>query len=278
MREIKKDVFINSVVSMLKDANFRLDKSTLLTIKQAKEKENNELGKRILTQIIENEEIASSKEMPLCQDTGMVVVFLEIGKVLLNFDIYEATNEAVKIAYEEGYLRKSVLNHPIERINTLDNTPAVIHTKVTQDDSLKITVAPKGGGAENMSRIQMLTPSSGREGVVNFVLETINLAGGKACPPFVVGVGIGGNLEQCAILAKEALMRPIEDMSSNTIDASLEIELLDLINESNIGPMGFGGSTTALSVKVNSYPCHIASLPVAVNIQCHSSRHRSVIL
>lgn len=278
MRKITKKQYIETLKKLLLESNFSLDKETENLLEDSLQSETNVLGKNILSQIKENLKIAKTESIPICQDTGMVVVFLEIGKVDLDFNVYDATNEAVRIAYKEGYLRKSVLNHPLERNNTNDNTPAIIHTNLRQDDQLRITVAPKGGGAENMSRIAMLTPAEGKQGVIDFVLETIKYAGGKACPPFIVGVGIGGNLEKCALLAKEAILRPVNDSSNIAIDKSLEDELLRLINSTDIGPMGFGGKTTALAVKVNSYPCHIASLPVAVNIQCHASRHRSVIL
>jgi fumarate hydratase subunit alpha len=210
----------------------------------------------------------------MCQDTGIVVVFVEIGRDLkLIGNLEEAINEGVRQGYEEGYLRKSVVKHSLDRVNTRDNTPAIIYYNLVDGDKLKITIAPKGAGSENQSRLEMLKPSDGYEGVKKMVLDSVLKAGGNPCPPIIVGVGIGGNFEKSAIMAKEALLRPIEDVSDDEIAARLEEELLTEINELNVGPMGFGGLTTALAVKVNTYPCHIACLPVAVNIQCHSSRH-----
>ncbi len=215
----------------------------------------------------------------MCQDTGIVVIFLEIGnQIIFDGDIYDAVNQGVREAYADGFLRKSVVNHPIERKNTKDNTPAIIHTKIIQGDKLKISVAPKGGGSENMSLVKMLIPADGKEGIKKLVLDTIFHSGGKPCPPLVVGIGIGGNLEKAAIIAKEAIFRPINDEAENPFDRELERELLKEINELGVGPMGFGGTTTALAVKVNSYPCHIASLPVAINIQCHAARHKEITI
>ena len=214
----------------------------------------------------------------MCQDTGIVVVFVEIGHELqLIGNLEAAIHEGIRRGYEKGYLRKSVVAHPLHRINTKDNTPAIIHYNFTEGDQLKITIAPKGAGSENVSAISMLKPSDGYEGVKRFVIDTVLKAGGNPCPPIIVGIGIGGNFEKCALLSKQALMREIKDQSQDEIAAKLETELLKEINELNIGPMGFGGVTTALAVKVNTYPCHIASLPVAVNIQCHASRHLTEI-
>ncbi len=278
MRIIEKQTIIATVKNLCLDSNFVLGNDVLSRIKHFKSKEQNPMGIEILTQIEDNAEIAKKEQKPMCQDTGIVVVFLEIGKVQMDFDIYEAVNEGIRQAYKEGYLRNSTLKHPLTRENQGDNTPAIIHTKVTLNDSIKITVAPKGGGSENMSRLKMLTPAEGYQGVKDFVLETVTLAGGKTCPPIIVGVGIGGNFEKSAILAKESLMRDIDDSSSIEINKNLELELLEEINKLGIGPMGFGGTTTALAVKVNTYPCHIAALPVAVNLQCHSARHKSILL
>jgi fumarate hydratase subunit alpha len=206
----------------------------------------------------------------------MVVVFVELGnKVYIDGDIYKAINEGVKEAYTEGYLRKSVVKHPLDRVNTNDNTPAITHIKITQGDKLKLTVAAKGGGSENMSLVKMLTPADGVEGIKKLVLETIFNAGGKPCPPLTIGIGIGGNLEKSALLAKEALMREIDDINPDPILKKLEEELLEEINKLGVGPMGFGGTITALGVKIKTYPTHIASLPVAINIQCHANRHIS---
>lgn len=216
----------------------------------------------------------------MCQDTGVAVVFLEIGtKVQIDGDIYKAINQGVAKGYTEGYLRKSIVKHPLDRVNTQDNTPAIIHTKLIPDsDKVKIIIAPKGGGSENMSFLKMLKPADGIQGIKDFVLESILKAGANPCPPIVVGVGIGGNFERCAELAKEALLRELNDKSEDSISRKLEEELLELINSTNVGPQGLGGITTALAVKVNVAPCHIACLPVAININCHAARHKEVIL
>lgn len=279
MRSISKILFIETIKEMFITSAISLDKQVLDKIKQGANNETSTLPKSILESILENHEIAKNEGIPLCQDTGIAVVFLEIGnQVFLDFDVEDAVNEAVRLAYEEGYLRKSVVLHPLNRKNTLDNTPAIIHTKIVGGDTLSIHIAPKGAGSENMSRLAMLSPSAGIEGVKKFVLETVLLAGGKPCPPIILGIGIGGNFEKCAILAKEAIFRPIEDEALNPIDNALEKELLELVNGLNVGPMGLGGKTTCLAVKVNSFSCHIASLPVAVNIQCHSARKSHKVL
>jgi len=279
MRSISKILFIETIKEMFITSAISLDKQVLDKIRQGANNETSTLSKSILESILENHEIAKNEGIPLCQDTGIAVVFLEIGnQVFLDFDIEDAVNEAVRLAYEEGYLRKSVVFHPLNRKNTLDNTPAIIHTKIVGGDTLSIHIAPKGAGSENMSRLAMLSPSAGIEGVKKFVLETVLLAGGKPCPPIILGIGIGGNFEKCAILAKEAIFRPIEDEALNPIDNALEKELLELVNGLNVGPMGLGGKTTCLAVKVNSFSCHIASLPVAVNIQCHSARKSHKVL
>ena len=247
-------------------------------IKCSKNQESG-LSKTILEQIIENDEIAKNEFIPMCQDTGIMIVFVEIGnEVYINGDLNKAINDGVKNGYINGYLRKSVVKSPLNRINTNDNTPAIIHYKYTLGDKLKITVCPKGAGSENMSKVKMLIPADGVNGIKEFVKETIIEAGGRACPPLVVGIGIGGDIEKSALLAKEALLRPIDDKAIDPDALKLEEELLKEINELNIGPMGLGGKTTALAVKVNLYPCHIASLPVCVNLQCHASRHKEVIL
>jgi len=278
MKRIERREFIEAIEKLCLDANFDLSTKVLRILEDSKETEESPVGTKILEQIIDNANLAKGEKLPMCQDTGIVVVFLEVGRVDFDFDPYKATNEGISRAYEKGYLRKSVVAHPIDRENTGDNTPAIIHTKVVDTSSIKITLAPKGGGSENMSKLKILTPAEGREGIVKFVLDTIEEAGGKTCPPIIVGVGIGGNLEKSALISKEALMRDIGDEAHNETDRALEIELLKKINDLGIGPMGFGGTTTALAVKVNSYPCHIASLPVAVNLQCHAARHKSVIL
>jgi len=276
MRKLEVTTLITKIEQMCIDANYHVDRTLLNTLKKTKELETSELGSNILQQIIKNDEIASKNAVPMCQDTGIVVVFVEVGTELqLIGNLEEAIHEGIRRGYTNGYLRKSVVGHPLNRVNTKDNTPAVIHYKLVPGNQLKITIAPKGAGSENTSAVRMLKPSDGYNGVKKMVLDTVLNAGGNPCPPIIVGVGIGGNFEKCAILSKEALMRPLDDIASDEIAAKLERELLQEINELNIGPMGFGGITTALAVKVNTYPCHIASLPVAVNIQCHASRHLS---
>lgn len=261
------------------NASVSLDSKVVDALEEGKKKEVNPLAKSILEKILLNQEIARNEFIPMCQDTGVAVVFLEVGtQVTLDYDIEDAVNEGVRQAYTEGYLRKSVVKHPIDRVNTMDNTPAIIHVKQIPGDRLIIHVAPKGAGSENMSRLAMLPPSAGIKGIEDFVLETVKLAGGKACPPIILGIGIGGNFEKVAMLAKTALFRPLDDVSENETDRNLEKSLLEIVNASDVGPMGLGGTTTCLAVKVNSYPCHIASLPVAVNIQCHAARKKTVVL
>ena len=280
MKELDLQRVTDEVERMCIEGNYFIGKEVLDKIKEAYAKEESEVGKNILGQIIENDEIATNEQVPLCQDTGIVVVFLEVGtEVRIPGDIYAAINEGVRRGYEKGYLRKSVVKDPLDRVNTKDNTPAVIHTTlVPGSDKVKIVVAPKGGGSENMSALRMLKPSDGIEGIKKLVVETIKNAGGNPCPPIIVGVGIGGNFEKSAILAKKAVLRDINDKSSSPINAKLEEELLELINKTGVGPLGLGGRTTALAVKVETYPCHIAALPVAININCHAARHKEVEL
>lgn len=279
MRELDLNLITETVKEMILDASYNLEENVFKKIREAIRAEENPLGKSVLSNILENDSIASIERMPMCQDTGMVVVFLEIGsEVFFKGDLEAAINKGVKAAYEEGYLRKSVVNHPLERINTKDNTPAIIHTKIVSGEKVKISLAPKGAGSENVSFVKILTPAEGVEGIKKTVLDAIINAGGKPCPPIIVGIGIGGNLEKAALLAKEAILRDIDDEAKHPLDRQLEKELLYEINQTGIGPMGFGGTVTALAVKVNSYPCHIASLPVAVNIQCHAARHKSKVI
>ena len=279
MRNINVADITQKVKESVIKINYHLDESLVGLIQKAKENETKELSKSILSDILENQEIAREGNVPLCQDTGLAVVFLEIGReVILDGDIYEAINEGVRQGYSEGYLRKSVVNHPFTRTNTLDNTPAIIHTKLVEGDKIHMKIASKGGGSENMSRVTMLTPADGIEGVKKLVLDTIFNAGGKPCPPIIVGIGIGGTFEKAALIAKEALLRDLEDSSPNQEIKQLERDLYKEINELGVGPMGVGGKTTCLAVKVNYFPMHIASLPVAINIQCHSSRHTEVTL
>lgn len=278
MKTIDTKTITENVKRLCIEAATFIENDVLNIIKKCMENETG-LSKSIMEQIIENDELAAKENVPMCQDTGITIVFVEIGNdVHINGDLYQAINDGVSQGYTEGYLRKSVVKSPLNRINTKDNTPAIIHTKYVVGDTLKITVCPKGAGSENMSKVKMLVPADGINGIKKFVKDTILEAGGRACPPLVVGIGIGGNLEKSALLAKEALLRPIDDESSDPDANKLEKELLKEINELNVGPMGLGGKTTALAVKINLYPCHIASLPVAVNIQCHASRHKVVIL
>ncbi|MCP1222927.1 fumarate hydratase [Sebaldella sp. S0638] len=280
MKQIDLEKVTSEVERLCIEANYFLDKNIMEKLKAALDNEVSDTGKNILMQIIENDEIAEKEHVPMCQDTGLTVVFLEIGtEVKVNGDIYEAVNEGVRRGYENGYLRKSMVKHPLDRVNTKDNTPAVIHTKlIPNSDKLKIIVAPKGGGSENMSMVKMLKPSDGTEGVKKAVVEAVLSAGGNPCPPIIVGIGLGGSFEKAAMLAKEALLREIDDESADPVNRELEKDLLELINKTGIGPMGLGGKNTALAVKVNSYPCHIASLPLAININCHSARHKETEL
>ncbi|TDT69128.1 fumarate hydratase subunit alpha [Hypnocyclicus thermotrophus] len=279
MRKIEKKLIIEEVAKLCVDANHNIPLDVISKLKISKDNEKNKLGKNVLEEIIKNDEIASREKMAMCQDTGLAVVFLEIGReIYFDFDIYEAINEGVKKGYSEGYLRKSIVRSPIFRENTKTNTPAVIHTKLVAGDKLKIIFAPKGGGSENMSTVKMMKPSDGIGGIKNFVIDFVKNAGGNPCPPIIVGIGIGGNFEKSAILAKEALFRKIDDINEDKELAKIENELLEEINKLNIGPMGFGGDTTALAVKIKSHPCHIASMPVAININCHAARHKERII
>jgi len=279
MRNVDIGLITNTVKEMAIDANCNIGKSFIDRLRDALKKEKSAIGQNVIEQIIENDIIAMENNEPMCQDTGMVVCFVEVGyDVHINGDLYDAINQGIREAYDEGYLRKSVAKHPILRGNTNDNTPAIIHVKLVKGDKIKITLAPKGGGSENMSLVKMLIPSDGIEGIKKLVLHTIFYAGGKPCPPLVVGIGLGGNLEKSALLAKEAIMRDLDDVNNDPVLDKLEKELLDEINKLGVGPMGFGGSTTALAVKINAYPCHIASLPVAINLQCHASRHKERII
>lgn len=279
MRLIEKSKLVDAVKASCIDINYNINSTLLKYIKNAESSESSNLGKHVLEEIKENSEISSKGEFPLCQDTGTVVVFAEIGQeAYLPFDLYDAINTGVSLGYKEGYLRKSMVSHPLNRLNTNDNTPAIVHIKQVPGDKLKLKIASKGGGSENISFVKILTPGEGIDGIKNEVLTLINNSGGKACPPLTVGIGLGGNLEKAALLSKEALFRDLDDSSDDPILAKLETELLNEINKLGVGPMGLGGTTTALAVKINAFPCHIASLPLAINIQCHSARHTEVIL
>ncbi len=280
MRVIDTATITATVAELCQKANYELGEDVLVAFKQALDTEISLTGKDILQQLLENARIAREEAVPMCQDTGFAVVFLEMGQevAITGGDLYDAVNEGVRRGYLEGYLRKSIVDHPLLRRNTGDNTPAVIHTRIVPGDKLKIIVAPKGGGSENMSGLRMLKPAEGVEGVRKFVLEQVKAAGPNPCPPIVVGVGIGGTFEKAALLAKEALLRPLGQPSPDPEIARLEKELLEAINNLGIGPQGLGGRTTALAVHIEVFPCHIASLPVAVNINCHASRHKEAIL
>ena len=278
MKIILEEQIIDEVSRLCIEAGTYINKDVLAKLNTHYENEQG-LSKTIIGQIIENDNLAKEENIPMCQDTGICVVFVELGnEVYIKGDLNKAINEGVSKGYTEGYLRKSVVRSPLRRINTNNNTPAIIHIETTLGDKLKITVCPKGAVSENMSQVKMLTPAQGRNGIIDFVLKVVKEAGGRACPPLIVGVGIGGNIEKCAEIAKKALLRDLNDVSEDEDARLLEDELLTKINELNIGPMGLGGKPTALSVKVNLYPCHIASLPVCVNLQCHASRHKEVIL
>lgn len=279
MRTIEFDDIVKKVKDACISANFELGEDIISAFRKAKETEESPVGKEILEQLIENATIAREEKIAICQDTGFAVCFVEIGdEVKVNGgNLIEAINEGVRQGYEEGYLRKSIC-HPFTRRNTGDNTPAILHLDMVLGDQLKIVVAPKGGGSENMSRVTMLKPSDGIEGIKRFVVERVRESGANPCPPLVIGVGIGGTFEMAALIAKKALLRPVGSKNPDPELVSLEEELLLEINKLGIGPQGLGGRTTALAVHVNMHPCHIASLPVAVNINCHASRHKEIVL
>ena len=275
MRNINVKELTSNIKEMCIEANYNLSCDMAQKINEAIKAEESELGKKILNQLLENLEVAKEDNVPICQDTGMAVIFIEVGQdVHFEGGNYEdAINEGVRQGYKEGYLRKSVVSDPILRVNTQDNTPAIIHTKIVPGDKVKITVAPKGFGSENCSKIYMLKPAQGAEGVEEAVIKTIKDAGPNACPPMVIGVGIGGNFEQAAILAKQALTREAGKHSDLPHIREMEIDLLEKINKLGIGPGGLGGKITALAVNINTYATHIAGLPTAVNISCHVNRH-----
>ncbi|ABN54285.1 MAG TPA: fumarate hydratase [Hungateiclostridium thermocellum] len=280
MRTIHVDSITEAVEKLCMDSNYYLNDDIINGLEKGLEKEESDNGKEILSKIIENAQIAREKAVAICQDTGMAVVFMDIGQDvhITGGNLTDAINEGVRRGYEKGYLRKSVVNDPIERINTKDNTPAVIHYNIVDGDKIKITVAPKGFGSENMSALKMLTPSQGIEGVKNFIIETVEKAGPNPCPPIVVGVGIGGTMEKAAFLAKKALLRPIDKRNDIPYLKELEEEMLERINRLGIGPSGLGGRITALGVNIEVFPTHIAGLPVAVNINCHATRHAEIII
>ena len=274
MRTINSDEITKAIKEMCIQANTHLPCDVMNCLKRNAQTEINPLGQDTLQKLAENAAYAQTAGMPICQDTGMAVIFVEIGQQIhILGNLEEAIHEGVRQGYTEGYLRKSVVSDPLKRVNTGDNTPAVIHYQITQGDKIKLTVAPKGFGSENMSALKMLKPADGQEGVIDFVIETVKNAGSNPCPPIVVGVGIGGDFELCAKLAKQALLLPLDHKPQDEYYFNMQCEILKRINRLGIGPQGFGGSTTALGVNLLTYPTHIAGLPVAVNISCHVTRH-----
>ena len=280
MRQINTEQITDTIEKLCIDANYNLGDDLISSLRDALEKEESPLGREVITQLLENAEIGKQEQVPVCQDTGFAIIFIEIGQdiMLTGGNLQDAINEGVRRGYKNGLLRKSIVKNPIDRINTGDNTPAVIHTDIVPGDKLKITFDAKGGGCENMSRSAMLTPAQGREGVINFVVETVKTAGANPCPPIIVGVGLGGTFDYSTLLAKKAILRPVGSYNKDDTIAKLEIELLDKINKLGIGPQGLGGRITALAVQIETFPCHIASLPVAVNIECHSHRTKTVVI
>ncbi|NFL76299.1 fumarate hydratase [Clostridium sporogenes] len=280
MREISVNTIKKVVKKLCIEANYYLPKDVSDKIVQCREEETWNISREVLQTIEENIHIAKEENIPLCQDTGMACIFIEIGQDvhIIGGSLQDSINEGIAEGYKEGYLRKSVVSDPIERINTGDNTPAVIYYNIVEGDKIKITVAPKGFGSENMSKIAMLKPADGLEGIKNFILDVVKEAGPNPCPPIVVGVGIGGTFDKCAYLSKKALLRPIDSRNKNKFYKDLEEELLEKINSLGIGPQGFGGKTTALAVNIETFPTHIAGLPVAVNVSCHVTRHKEEII
>ena len=281
MREIEASTITQVIVQLCQEANFVLGEDVIAALKQAQQTEESPEGKEVLSQLLENARIAKQEHIPLCQDCGTAVVFLEIGQEthIIGGDLYTAVEEGVRQGYTQGYLRKSIVSQPFSaRINTRDNTPPVIHTEIVPGDQVKIIVMPKGGGAENMSKLAMLKPGDGRQGIIDLVVRTVDEAGGNPCPPLIVGLGIGATAEGAMLLAKKALLREVAKPNPDPEIAELEKEILARINALGIGPLGFGGRTTALAVQAEVMPTHLASLPVAVNLQCHSARHKEAIL
>jgi fumarate hydratase subunit alpha len=280
MRNIKASAITKAIARLCQEANFVLGEDVLAALKKALKTEESPLGREVLSQLIDNAKIAKKEQIPLCQDCGIAVVFLEIGQeVHINGDLNAAIEDGVRRGYTQGYLRKSMASKPFSaRINTKDNTPPVTHIEIIPGDRLKITVMPKGAGAENMSKLAMLKPSDGRQGIIDLVIRTVNDAGGSPCPPLIIGLGIGGTAEKAMLLAKKALLRKVAEPNPDPEIAKLETEVLARVNALGIGPLGFGGRTTALAVHAEVMPAHIGSLPVAVNLQCHSARHKEAIL
>jgi len=279
MREIPATTIAETVARLFQQANTRLPEDLLAALRTARDHETSPAGRDALDQIIRNAEVAAQDCIAMCQDTGVAVVFLDIGQEAhVVGDLEQVVNDGVREGTRQAYLRPSVVADPLTRVNTGDNTPAILHVQIVPGDRMRIAVLPKGAGAENKSAVRMLTPADGIEGVKKFVVETVSAAGPDACPPFIVGVGLGGNIEHCALVAKRALLRSVSQPNPQLHLARLERELLDEINALGIGPSGFGGSTTALAIHVEVAPCHIASLPAAVNIQCHAARHAEAVI
>ena len=280
MREINVQQIIDTVEKLCIDANNHLPSDVKCAIKNCRACEDGKIAQGVLDNIIENFEIADAENVPICQDTGMACVFLEIGQDLhiVGGDLTEAINEGVRRGYANGYLRKSVVGDPVRRGNTGDNTPAMIYTEIVPGENLKITLGPKGFGSENMSAIRMFKPSAGLQGIKDFIIETVEAAGPNPCPPIVVGVGIGGTFDKAALLAKKAIMRPIDSCHPDPYYADLEKEMLEKINALGIGPQGFGGKTTAIGLNIETLPTHIAGMPCAININCHVTRHKTEVL
>ena len=280
MREIESGAVVEVVERLCTDANYYLNDDILQALQKGIDDEISDTGKNVLSQLVENAALAREKQTAICQDTGMAVIFVELGQDvhISGGNLTNAINEGVRRGYKNGYLRNSVVNDPVERINTGDNTPAVIHYDIVDGENIRIIAAPKGFGSENMSGVKMLKPSDGLEGVKRYILEVVDKAGPNPCPPIVVGVGIGGTMEKAAQLAKKALLRPISQCSKTEYLCKLEEEMLKAINSMGIGPAGLGGRITALGVNIEAYPTHIAGLPVAVNISCHATRHAEGIL
>lgn len=281
MREVTVQQVTEAVSRLCKEANYYLPEDVLSALKQAEKEEQSPVGRATLASIIENARLAKDEQLAICQDCGATVVYLEIGQDIhvKGGDLYAAVNEGVKQGYESGYLRKSMVNRPYSaRLNSGDNTPAIIHTSIVSGESLKIIVVPKGGGSENMSRLFMLTPSHGREGIIDSVVTAVEEAGSNPCPPVIVGVGVGGTAEKAMELAKKSLLRTVGEHNKDEETAGLEKDLLQKINNLGIGPQGYGGTITALAVNIEVFPAHIASLPLAVNIQCHAARHKEAVI
>ncbi len=281
LREIEAEKITQTVAELCQRANFELGEDVLSALSQALKTEPSPLGREVLGQLLANAGIAQEERLPLCQDCGTAVVFLEIGQDvhICGCDLNQAIAKGVSLGYTRGYLRKSMVSQPFsDRINTQDNTPPVIHSEIVPGDRLKIAVLPKGGGAENMSRLVMLKPTDGREGIINVTLRAVEEADGNSCPPLIIGLGIGATAEKAILLAKKALLRPVSKPNPDPEISRLEKEILDRVNDLGIGPLGFGGGTTALAVHAEVTPTHLASLPVAINLQCHSARHQEAIL